>query len=107
MWLAALAARDVAAVIYMRLLEDWIAYASDHRPLCLGCDVTFSRHSLPTDWAMLLPCQGAPKMAMLSGICSRCSGKSDRELMDAALRDLSTIWPDLRRISVAAGAGHA
>jgi hypothetical protein len=54
---------------------------------------------------MLLPFQDAPAMpaSMLSGICIRCSGKPDRELMNAALDDLRAI----RRIEIATEAGRA
>jgi hypothetical protein len=109
LWLAALALHDKTATAFEYALKDWIAHAADHRPLCLSCNVTFSPRSLPTDWAMLLPFQEAPTMpaAMLSGICARCSGKSDRELMDAALHDLRATLPDIRRIEVATEAGRA
>jgi hypothetical protein len=109
LWLAALALHDEPATLFEYALKEWIAHAADHRPLCLSCDVIFSRRSLPTTWAMLLPLQDASTMpaAMLSGICARCSGKSDRELMDAALHDLQATLPDIRRIEVATGAGRA
>jgi hypothetical protein len=109
LWLAALASHDETAIAFVYALKDWIAHAADHRPLCLSCDETFSLRSLPTDWAMLLPFQEAPTMpaAMLSGICVRCSGRSDRELMDAALHDLRATLPDIRRIEVATEVGRA
>jgi hypothetical protein len=44
---------------------------------------------------------------MLSGICGRCSAKSDAELMAAALRDLQAQNPAIRRIEVAGEAGRA
>ena len=108
LWLAALALRDKTATAFEYALKDWIAHAADHRPLCLSCNVTFSPRSLPTDWAMLLPFQETPTMpAMLSGICARCSGKSDRELMDTALHDLRATFRDIRRIKIATGTGRA
>jgi hypothetical protein len=104
-----LALQDKTATAFEYALKDWIAHAADHRPLCLSCNVTFSPRSLPTDWAMLLPFQETPTMpaAMLSGICARCSGKSDRELMDTALHDLRATLPNIRRIEVATEAGRA
>jgi hypothetical protein len=108
-WLAALASHDETAIAFDYALRDWIAHAADHRPLCLSCDVTFSLRSLPAAWAMLLPFQDAPAMpaSMLSGICIRCSGKPDRELMNAALDDLRATFPDIRRIEIATEAGRA
>jgi hypothetical protein len=87
-WLAALAARDETAIAFERALFDWITHALEHSPICLSCEVTFSRRSLPADWAMLNPLWGRPGTVMLSGICGRCSAKSDAELLNAALRDL-------------------
>jgi hypothetical protein len=109
LWLAALASYDETAIAFEYALKDWIAHAADHRPLCLSCDVTFSLRSLPTDWAILLPFRDVPTTpaAMLSGICARCSGKSDRELMNAALHDLRATFSDIRRIEIATEAGRA
>src|SRR5208282_2121816 len=50
LWLAALALHDETATSFKYALKDWIAHAADHRPICLSCDMTFSRHSSPTDW---------------------------------------------------------
>jgi hypothetical protein len=44
---------------------------------------------------------------MLSGICRRCSAKSDADLMAAALQDLQAQNPTIRRIEVANEAGRA
>ena|SRR5208282_2002560 len=107
LWLAALALHDETATSFEYALREWIAHAADHRPLCLSCDVTFSRHSLPTDWAMLSPFRGAPRIAMLSGICGRCSIKPDAELVDAALWGLQAMNPGIRKIDVATEAGRA
>jgi hypothetical protein len=109
LWLAASVLHDKTATPFEYALKDWIAHAADHRPVCLSCDVTFSPCSLPTDWAMLSPLQESPTMpaAMLSGICAQCSGKSDRELMDAALHDLQATMPDIRRIEISTEAGRA
>jgi hypothetical protein len=75
LWPVVLAARVEVATTFEYALREWIAYAADSRPLCLGCDATFSRLSLPTNWAMLMPLQEKSTMpaAMLSAICSRCS----------------------------------
>ena len=106
-WLTALAAGDETASAFRRALRDWMAHALEHRPICVRCEVTFSRRSLPTDWAMLSPLWRRPGTVMLAGICYRCSCKSDAELMDAALRDLQAQNPTIRRIEVASGAGRA
>ena len=106
--LAAEASLDKTAITFEHGRKDWISHIADRRPLCLACDVAFSPRSLPADWAMLSPLEDFPTTpaAMLSGICARCSGKSDRELMDAALRDLRATVPGIRRV-VATGAGRA
>jgi hypothetical protein len=107
LWLTALAAGDETASAFWRALRDWMAHAPEHKPICLCCEVTFTRRSLPTAWAMLTPLLGGPGTAMLSGICRRCSSMSDRELLDAALRDLRTMNPLIRRLELASGGGRA
>jgi hypothetical protein len=105
--LAALAARDATAIAVISMIRDWLLHVAERRPVCLACDVTFSHRLLPTDWALLEPVLDPSRAAMLSGICGRCSAKSDAELMDAALRDLQAQNPAIRRIEVASGAGRA
>ena len=106
-WLTALAAGDETASAFWRALGDWMAHAPEHKPICLCCEVTFTRRSLPTAWAMLTPLLGGLGTAMLSGICRRCSSMSDRELMDAALRDLRTMNPLIHRLELASRGGRA
>jgi hypothetical protein len=105
--LTALAAGDETMSAFWRALRDWMLHALEHRPICLSCPVTFSRRSLPTDWAMLSPFWGRPGTVMLSGICDRCSCKSDAELMAAALRDLQKMNPNIRRVELAGEASRA
>jgi hypothetical protein len=107
LWPTALAAGDETASASSRALRDWMAHTLEHRPICLSCDVTFTRRSLPAEWAMLTPLLGSPRTVMLSGICGRCSARSDAELMGAALRDLQQMNPGIRRIELASEAGRA
>ena len=72
-WLTALSAGDGTATAFWKALWDWVAHAPEHRPICLSCEVTFTPRSLPTEWAMLTPLAGSPGLAMLSGMCDRCS----------------------------------
>lgn len=105
-WLTALVTGDELASAFQRALWDWMAHAPEHEPVCLGCEVVFIRRSLPTEWTMLTPLLGRPRTAMLSGICPRCRAKSDAELIAAALRDLQTMNPGMRRIDPAIKAGR-
>jgi hypothetical protein len=105
--LRALAARDPTAIEITCMIGDWLLDVAERQPICLVCETNFWHRSLPIDWALLTTALGGPAVARLCGICRRCSRKSDRELLDAALDDLRATFPDISRIGFVSGVRRA
>jgi hypothetical protein len=77
-----------------------IAHATPGRgSLCLACDTEFStRAERPRDFVVVVPSMvkfGELRNAMATGVCTRCSQRSDEDLVRIGLESMRKIWPGL------------
>ena len=90
--------RDPDRVVQLLLNWHRQAVASPAGMLCLTCDTDLQPPAIPS---ALLVATGASEVpaqkGLVSGICSQCAGRSNAELMPAALAQLRKL-PDLRPV---------
>jgi hypothetical protein len=85
----------------MLFLKSCLESLQGKGPLCLNCDTEFSQGVMPqdfwvvarhlTDWTGAT--EGQPML--LTGICTKCSRKNDKQLEVIGLKRMRRIWPDL------------
>jgi hypothetical protein len=72
--------------------------------LCLNCDTEFGKTVPLEDFWIITPYLvdwSAPDGKLLiTGICTKCSRKSDEMLEAIGMRRMQSIWPDLRVVGV-------
>jgi hypothetical protein len=82
-------------------IAHWLAGIDRNRPLCIDCNLIFTRTHPPVDWLLALPERGDVRSGILMGVCSDCSSRlrADADLFAAAVARLRKgIWPDLRAL---------
>jgi hypothetical protein len=72
--------------------------------LCLNCDTEFGKTTLPEDFWIITPhlvdWSSPEGKLLITGICTKCSRKSDETLETIGMRRMRSIWPDLRVVGV-------
>ena len=72
---------------YLRIISEWLEVlrTGQQHPLCLACDHEFTAPEQPFAFSFAIPfIDDCDTTAIVTGICEKCSAKSDAELLEIA-----------------------